>query len=79
MNGKSRNHDGQRRLKMMLTKHVGDKIFSVFSSDEKVLNHYKVFHCNRKTIHARFVIVKVLIILDRSNYSFTYSINQLGI
>lgn len=75
MNGKSRNHDGQRRLKMMLTKHVGDKIFQFFSSDEKVLNHYKVFHCNRKTIHARFVIVKVLIILDPIIPSHTVPIN----
>lgn len=45
----------------MLTKHAGAKIFSVFSCDEKVLNHYKVFHFNRKKtpIHPRFWTVKI--------------------
>lgn len=56
----------------MLTKHAGDKIFSVFSCDEKVLNHYKVFQFNRKKKPdtPKILNSKDIIIPYRSKYSF---------
>lgn len=55
----------------MLTKHAGDKIFSVFSCDEKVLNHYKVFHFNRKKNDTPKILnSKDIKIPHRSKYSF---------
>lgn len=55
----------------MLTKHAGAKIFSVFSCDEKVLNHYKSVPLqSKKKDTPKILNSEDIIIPHRSKYSF---------